>query len=67
MCHIYSMYTGYANTAYSILSNFLLSSLTPYVDEIIGDHHLYWILYNTLTTVHVVCIYQIFEEKCEYR
>jgi len=41
MCHIYSMYTGYANTAYSILSNFLLSSLTPYVDEIIGDHHLY--------------------------
>ena len=26
-------------TTYKILSNFLLSRLTPYAEEIIGDHH----------------------------
>jgi hypothetical protein len=27
------------STSYKILSNILLSTLTPFVDEIIGDHH----------------------------
>jgi hypothetical protein len=27
------------STAYRILSNILLARLTPYVNEIIGDHH----------------------------
>jgi len=35
-----SNYTGISllSTMYRILSNILLSSLTPYADEIIGDH-----------------------------
>jgi len=37
----YSNYRGISLllTAYKILSNILLSWLTPYAEEIIGDHH----------------------------
>jgi hypothetical protein len=31
--------TSLLSTTYNILSNVLLSRLTPYVEEIIGDHH----------------------------
>jgi hypothetical protein len=30
--------TSLVSTSYTILSNILLSSLSPYIDEIIGDH-----------------------------
>jgi hypothetical protein len=30
--------TSLVSTSYTVLSNILLSSLSPYIDEIIGDH-----------------------------
>ena len=50
---------------YKILSNILLSRLTPYVDEITGDHQCEFCC-NRSTTVHIFCIHQIFEKKWEY-
>ena len=50
---------------YKILSNILLSKLTSYAEEIIGDHQCgFWC--NRLTTDHVFCICQILEKKWEY-
>jgi len=50
---------------YKILSNILLSGLTPYAEEITGDHHCGFCC-NRSTTVHIFCIRQIFEKKWEY-
>jgi hypothetical protein len=38
---VFNNYRGVSllSTTYKILSNILLSKLTPYVEEIIGDHH----------------------------
>jgi hypothetical protein len=47
-----------------MLSNILLSRLTPYADEIIGDHQCGF-QHNT-TTDHIFCIWQILEKKWEY-
>jgi hypothetical protein len=47
------------------LSNILLSRLTPYVDEIIGDHHCGF-QRNRSTTDQVFCIRHILEKKWEY-
>ena len=52
-------------TTYKILSNILLSKLTPYAEEIIGDHQ-YGFRRNRSTTDHVFCIRQIIEKKFEY-
>jgi hypothetical protein len=41
------------STSYNILSNILLSRLSPYIDEMIGDHQIF-------------CIRQILEKKWEY-
>jgi len=50
---------------YKILSNILLSRLTPYAKEINGDHQCgFWC--NTSTTDHLFCICQILEKKWKY-
>jgi hypothetical protein len=53
------------STLYKILSNILLSRLTPYVDEIIGDHQCGFRC-NRSTTDQIFCIRQILEQKWEY-
>ena len=53
------------STAYKISSKFLLSRLTPYAEEIFGDHQFgFW--HNRSTTDHIFCICQILEKKWEY-
>ena len=51
-------------TTYKILSNILLSRLTPYVEEIIEDHQ-GGLRRNRSTTDHIFCIRQILEKKLE--
>ena len=52
-------------TRYKILSNILLSRLTPYAEEVIGDHQCEF-LCNRSTTDHVFFMHQILEKKWEY-
>ena len=52
-------------TTYKILSNILLSRLTPYAKEIIGDHQCGF-RRNRSTIDHTFCIRQILEKKWEY-
>jgi hypothetical protein len=52
-------------TSYKILSNILLSRLSPFVDEIIRDHQCGF-RRNRLTTDQMYCIRQILEKKWEY-
>ena len=52
-------------TTYKILSNILLSRLTPYAEESIGDHQCGF-RRNRSTTDHILCIRQIPEKKWEY-
>ena len=51
-------------TTYKILSNILLSTLTPYAEEIIGDHECGF-RRNRSTTDHIFCIRHILEKKWE--
>jgi len=51
-------------TTYKILSNILLSMLTPYSEEITGDHQCGF-RRNRSTTDHTFCIRQILEKKWE--
>jgi hypothetical protein len=53
------------STSYKILSNIHLSRLTPYVNEIIGDHQ-YGFRRNQSTTDQIFCIRQILAKKWEY-
>jgi hypothetical protein len=53
------------STTYKIISNILLSWLTPYAVEIIGGHQCGF-SHNRSTTDHISCICQIFEKKWEY-
>jgi hypothetical protein len=48
-----------------MLSNILLSRLSPYVEEIVGDHQLGF-QYNRSTTDQIFCIRQIPEKEREY-
>jgi hypothetical protein len=50
------------STSYKIISNILLSMLSPYIDEIIGDHQ-YGFRHNRSTTDQIFCIRQILEKK----
>jgi hypothetical protein len=52
-------------TTYKILSNILLSRLTPYAEEIIGDHQCGF-RRNKSTADRMLCICQILEKKWEY-
>jgi len=49
---------------YKILSNILLSGLTAYAEEIIGDHQCGF-QRNRSTTDYVFCIHKILEKKWE--
>ena len=51
-------------TTYKILANILLSMLTPYAEEIIGDHHCRF-RRNRSTTDHILFIRQIVDKKWE--
>jgi hypothetical protein len=50
------------STAYKILSNILLTRLTPYVNEIIGDHQC-WFRHNRSTKDQTFYIRKILEKK----
>jgi len=52
-------------TTYKILPNILLSGLTPYAENIIGDHQCGF-RRSKSTTDHVLCICQILQKKWEY-
>jgi hypothetical protein len=60
----YNNYRGisYLLTVHIILSNILLARLTPYVDEIIGDHQCGFHR-NRSTTDQIFYIRQILEKK----
>jgi hypothetical protein len=64
---IFSNYSGISplETAYNILSKILLSKLTPYAEENIGDHQCGFSR-NMSTTDRILCILQILEKKWEY-
>ena len=51
-------------TTYKILSHILLSRLTTYAEEIIGDHQCGF-RGNRSTTDHLFCIHQMLEKKWE--
>jgi hypothetical protein len=53
------------SSTYKTLSNILLSRLTSYVEEIIGDHQREF-RSNRSTTDHLFCIRQVLEKKWEY-
>jgi sorting nexin-29 len=63
----YSNYRGISllSTSYKILSNILLSRLTPYVDEIVGYHQCGF-RRNRSTTDQIFCIRQILDKIWEY-
>jgi hypothetical protein len=52
------------STMYKILSNILLSRLTPYAEEISGDHQCEF-RRNKSTDDHIFCIRRLREEKYE--
>jgi hypothetical protein len=52
-------------TTYRILSNILLSRLTPFAQEIVGDHQCGFPR-NRSSTDNIFCICQILEKKWEY-
>jgi hypothetical protein len=52
------------STTYRLLSNILLSKLSPYVDEITGGHQCGF-QRNRSTTDHIFCIHHIPEKKWE--
>jgi hypothetical protein len=52
-------------TSYNILSNILLSRLSPYIDEINGDHQIGF-RHNRSTTDHIFYIRQILEKRWGY-
>jgi hypothetical protein len=53
------------STTYKILSNIILSRLTPYAEEIIEEHQCGF-RRNRSSTDHIFCIHQILEKKWEY-
>ena len=63
-CNNYRGISILPNT-YKILSNILLSRLTPYAKEIVGDHQCGF-RRNRSTIDHIYCIRQIHEKKWEY-
>jgi hypothetical protein len=53
------------STSYNILSNILVSKLTPYADEITGDHQCRF-QHNRSTTDQILLIWQQLEKKWMY-
>ena len=62
-----SSYRGLSlmSTTYTILSNTVLSRLTPYAEEIIGDHHCGF-RRSRSTTDNIFCFRQMLENEWEY-
>jgi hypothetical protein len=62
-----SKYRGISllSTPYRILSNILLSKLSPHVDKIIGNHQCGF-RHNRSSSDQIFCIHQILEKKWEY-
>jgi hypothetical protein len=54
------------STSYKILSNILLARLTPYADEITGDHQCVF-RRNRSTTDQILYIQQILEKNWQYK
>jgi hypothetical protein len=52
------------STSHNILYNIPLSSLSPYVDDILGDHQCGF-RSNRSTTDHIFCRRQILEKECD--
>ena len=52
-------------TTYKIVSNTLLSRLTPYTEEIIGDNQCGF-RRNRSTADHILCIHQILKKNWEH-
>jgi hypothetical protein len=50
---------------FTVEYNILLSRLSPYIDEIIGDHQCEF-RHNRSTTDQIFCIRQILDKKWEY-
>jgi len=63
----YNYYNGilFLSTSYKIISNLLLSRMTPYANEIIGEYQCGF-RRNRSTIDHIFSIRQIFEKKWEY-
>jgi hypothetical protein len=63
----YNNYRGISllSTAYKILSNILLTRLTPYVNEVIGDHQCGF-RHNRSTMDQIFYIRQILQKKWKY-
>jgi hypothetical protein len=57
-------YRGILSPAYKILSNILLSRLTPYANELIGDHQCGF-RHNRSTIDQIFYIRQLLEKKWE--
>jgi hypothetical protein len=53
------------STSYKMLWNILLSRLSIYIDEIIGNHQCGF-LYSRSNTDQIFCIRQLLEKKWEY-
>jgi hypothetical protein len=53
------------SASYNILSNILLSKLSPYIDEIIRDHQCGFRRIKSITD-KIFCIRQILEKEWEY-
>ena len=53
------------STAYTILSNIRLSRLTPYAEEVIGDHQCGFRRSRSIAD-RILCIRQILEKKWEF-
>ena len=51
---------------YKILSDILPSRLTPYAEEVIGDHQRGFQCNNKMIIHCISCIHQILEKKWEY-
>jgi hypothetical protein len=56
---------SFLSTAYKVLSNFFLSRLTPYAEEIIWDHQCGFQCDRSATD-YIFCIHQILEKRWEY-
>jgi hypothetical protein len=53
------------STMYKMLSNILLSRLTPYAEETTGDHQCGFLCSRSIAD-HIFCICQILKQKWEY-
>ena len=61
----YPQVDSYSSDKFKYLYSGISSRLTPYAEEVIGDHQCGF-RHNRSTTEHIFCICQILEKKWEY-